>query len=146
MILRGRLIFVAIFISMKDVLTPTFKRLLQPPPPDFSDGQRRRAIIETCMGVLGKAEGRERARELFKTFRDDQKDQPGWELNATCAICCDDDVRPSPPILSPFLIILVERLALPLATGSDSRESPDVHGGVDIVLTSPKPCQVTARS
>ncbi|KAF9008505.1 hypothetical protein BDZ89DRAFT_1144166 [Hymenopellis radicata] len=34
-----------------------------------------------------------------------------------------------------------QRLALPLATGSDSRESPDVHGRADIVLTSPKLCQ-----
>ncbi|KAF8906860.1 hypothetical protein CPB85DRAFT_1436719 [Mucidula mucida] len=78
-----------------------FKQLLQPPLPDFFNGQRQRAIIETCMGVLGKAQGREHAQELFKTFCNNQKDQPGWELNTTYAICCDDDVRPSVVIACP---------------------------------------------
>ncbi|KAF8872092.1 hypothetical protein CPB85DRAFT_1260936 [Mucidula mucida] len=39
------------------------------------------------MDILGKAQGRKRAQELFKTFCNDQKDQPGWELNATYAGC-----------------------------------------------------------
>ncbi|KAF8995012.1 hypothetical protein BDZ89DRAFT_1053070 [Hymenopellis radicata] len=47
--------------------------------------------------------------------------------------------------LATYNVRMTQRFALPLVTGLASRASLDVHGRVDIVLASPKPCQVTPR-